>query len=150
MNDKFKQAASQYEAYSVRIKELQSKQAKVKDWIGKYVQKHGNQKYEGINCFMQYRTKVEYDIEAIKKRFGKQAAKFVDDHLVFDTSSFLRICKENGIDRKLFLSEGAYERKQEVDEKKLTALVERGDVSLNDVKDCCTVEESSGLVIRLS
>ena len=150
MNDKFKQAASQYEAYSIKIKELQAKQAEVKKWIGEYVKEHGNQKYEGINCFMQYRTKVFYDVKAIKKRFGKKANKFVDDHLVFDTSLFLQLCKENGIDRNLFLDKNNFERKQEVNEKKLTELVEKGNISLEDLKDCYTVEENNSLVIRLS
>jgi len=150
MNDKFKQAASQYEAYSVKIKELQSKQAKVKEWIGKYVQKYGNQKYEGINCYMQCRTKVTYDVKAIRKRFGKQAAKFVDDHLLFDSSIFLQLCEENGIDRNIFLKKGVCERKQEVNENKLTELVEKGKISLGDLKDCCTVEETNSLAIRLS
>ena len=150
MNEKFKQAATQYEAYSLKIKELQAKQAKVKEWIGQYVQKHGNQKYEGISCFMQYRTKVSYDIDAIRKRFGKQAALFVDDHLLFESSSFLRICKENGIDKNLFLKKSICERKQEVNEKKLTELVDHGDILLEQLKDCCTVEESSNLAIRLN
>jgi len=150
MNDKFREATSRYEALTVRIKDLEEKRNKLKQLIGKYVTKHGSQKVDGVNCYMQTRTKITYDIEQIKKRFGKQAREFVNDHLVFDSISFINVCKANGIDKSLFLNSKLCERKQEVDEKALSRLLDNGDVSLNDLQGCYISEETSSLVIRMS
>ena len=150
MDDKFREAANRYEALTVRIKDLEEKRNKLKQFIGKYVTKHGSQKVDGVNCYMQTRTKITYDVEQIKKRFGKQAREFVSDRLIFDSVSFISICKANGIDKSLFINSNSCERKQEVDEKALSRLLDNGDISISDLQNCYTSEETSSLVIRVS
>ena len=150
MDDKFREAASRYEALTVRIRDLEEKRNKLKQFIGKYVEKHGSQKVDGVNCYMATRTKITYDVEEIKKRFGKQAREFVSDRRDFDFVSFINVCKANGIDKSLFLNSKLCERKQEVDEKALSRLLDNGDVSLKDLQGCYTSEETSSFVIRIS
>lgn len=150
MDDKFREAASRYEALSVRIKDLEEKRSKLKQFIGKYVAKHGSQKVDGVNCYMATRTKITYDVEQIKKRFGKQAREFVNDRLVFDSVSFINVCKANGIDKSLFLNSKLCDRQQTVDEKALSRLLDTGDISLQMLQGCYTSEETSSLVIRMS
>lgn len=150
MDDKFREAASRYESLSVRIKDLEEKRNKLRQFIGNYVAKHGSQKVDGVNCYMATRTKITYDVEQIKKRFGKQAREFVNDRLVFDSVSFINVCKVNGIDKSLFLNPKLCERQQTVDEKALSHLLDNGDVSLKDLQGCYTTEETSSLVIRMS
>lgn len=150
MDDKFREAANKYEAITIKIKDLEAKRSRLKQYIGKYVEKHGNQKVDGINCYLQQRTKITYNVEEIKKRFGKRAREFVNDRLVFDSVSFIGICKANGIDKSLFINSNSCERKQEVDEKALSRLLDNGDISIGDLQNCYTSEETSSLVIRVS
>lgn len=150
MDDKFREAANRYEALTIKIKDLEEKRSKLKTFIGRYVEKHGSQKVDGVNCYLQTRTKITYDVEQIKKRFGKQAREFVNDRLVFDSVSFINICKANGIDKSLFINSKLCERKLEVDEKALSRLLDNGDISLNALQGCYTSEETSSLVIRLN
>lgn len=150
MDDKFREAANRYEALTIKIKDLEEKRSKLKTFIGKYVEKHGSQKVDGVNCYLQTRTKITYDVEQIKKRFGKQAREFVNDRLVFDSVSFINICKANGIDKSLFINSKLCERKLEVDEKALSRLLDNGDISLNALQGCYTSEETSSLVIRVN
>lgn len=86
----------------------------------------------------------------IKKRFGKQSREFVSDHLVFDFVSFINICKANGIDKSLFINSKSCERKQEVDDKALSRLLDNGNLSIQDLQGCYTTEESNSLVIRVN
>lgn len=150
MDDKFREAANRYEAITIKIKNLEEKRSKLKQFIGKYVEKHGNQKVDGINCYLQTRTKITYDVDKIKKRFGKQSREFVSDHLVFDFVSFINICKANGIDKSLFINSKSCERKQEVDDKALSRLLDNGNLSIQDLQGCYTTEESNSLVIRVN
>ena len=148
MNEKFREATSRYEAITIKIKELEAKRSKIKQFIGKYVEKYGNQKVDGVNCYMQTRTKITYDTDKIKERFGKQARRFVNDRLSFDYVSFIKVCKANGIDKSLFINLDSCERKAEVDEKALSHLLDNGEVSIADLQGCYTSEETSTLVIR--
>lgn len=150
MDDKFREAANRYGALTIKIKDYEEKRSKLKTFIGKYVEKHGSQNVDGVNCYLQTRTKITYDVEQIKKRFGKQAREFVNDRLVFDSVSFINICKANGIDKSLFINSKLCERKLEVDEKALSRLLDNGDISLNALQGCYTSEETSSLVIRVN
>lgn len=149
MDDKFREAATQYGAITAKIKSLEERKNKLKLFIGKYVAKHGNQKVDNVNCYMQTRTKITYDVEQIKKRFGKQARLFVSDRLVFDSVSFINICKANGIDRSLFINSKLCERKLEVDEKALSRMIDNGEITLQALQGCYTTEETSLLVVRV-
>ena len=148
MNEKFREAANRYEAITIKIKELEAKRSKIKQFIGKYVEKHGSQKVDGVNCYFQTRTKVTYDTDKIKERFGKQARRFVNDRLSFDYISFIKVCKANNIDKSLFVNLDSYERKIEVDEKALSHLLDSGEISIADLQGCYTTEETNSLVIR--
>lgn len=149
MDDKFREAATQYGAITEKIKSLEERKNKLKLFIGKYVAKHGNQKVDNVNCYMQTRTKITYDVEQIKKRFGKQARLFVSDRLVFDSVSFINICKANGIDKSLFINSKLCERKLEVDEKALSRMIDNGEITLQALQGCYTTEETSSLVVRV-
>ena len=149
MDDKFREAATQYGAITEKIKSLEERKNKLKLFIGKYVAKHGNQKVDNVNCYMQTRTKITYDVEQIKKRFGKQARLFVSDRLIFDSASFINICKANGIDKSLFINSKLCERKLEVDEKALSRMIDNGEITLQALQGCYTTEETSSLVVRV-
>lgn len=147
---KFIEALSQYRTYANEIKQLQDKQTKRREYILGYVNKHGSQEYEGSKCYIQDRSKVTYDIEKIKGRFGKHAKSFIDDKLTFDTSLFFMLCKQNGIDPKLFLKKGQYQREESVNEKALSQLIDKDQVSYQQLEGCYTISENKSLVIRLS
>ena len=147
---KFVKAFKQYKILNESIKQLQDNQAKIRKYILGYVKKNGSQEYEGSKCYIQDRSKILYDIEKIKKRFGKRAKKFLDDKLVFDTSYFLSVCKKNGIDHHLFLKNGKYERQEKVNEKDLSNMIDKDEISYEEMKGCYTIEQNNSLVIRLN
>ena len=147
---KFIKALRKYRAVDEAIKKLQDGQVETRKYILGYVKKNGSQEYDGSKCFIQDRSKVIYDIEQIKKRFGKRAKSFIDDTLTFDTSLFLFVCKENGIDPKLFCKKGKYKREEKVNEKYLSRLIDQDEVSYQQLEGCYTVQENQSLVIRLN
>lgn len=147
---KFVKAFRQYRILSESIKQLQDNQAKVREYIFGYVKKNGSQEYEGSKCYIQDRSKILYDIGEIKRRFGKRAKKFLEDRLSFDTSYFLSVCKQHGIDYHLFLKKGQYERSEKVNEEVLSRLIDKDEISYEEMKGCFTVEENDSLVIRLN
>lgn len=147
---KFVKAFKQYRILNESIKQLQDNQAKIREYILGYVKKNGSQEYEGSKCYIQDRSKVLYDIEKIKGRFGKRSKKFLDDKLTFDTSYFLSVCKQNNIDYHVFLKKGCYERREKVNEKVLSQLIDKDEISYEEMKGCYTVEENDSLVIRLN
>ena len=147
---KFTEALVKYKIINESIKQLQDNQAKIRKYILGYVKKNGSQEYEGSKCYIQDRSKILYDVDKIKKRFGKQAKKFLDDKLTFDTSYFLSVCKQQGIDYHLFLKKGQYERSEKVNEKNLSQLIDNDEISYEEMKGCYTVEENDSLVIRLN
>ena len=147
---KFIKALSQYKAYADDIKQLQEMQTKRRKYIFGYVKKFGSQEYDGSKCYIQDRSKVIYNIEMIKQRFGKLARKFLDDKLSFDTSYFLSVCKKNNIDYHLFLKKNMFERQEKVNEKVLSQMIDKDEISYENLKGCYTIEENSSLVIRLS
>lgn len=147
---KFIKALNKYKIVSESIKQLQDNQAKTREYILGYVKKNGSQEYEGSKCYIQDRSKILYDIEKIKGRFGKRAKKFLDDKLTFDTSYFLSVCKQHGIDYHLFLKKGMFERDEKVNEKDLSKLIDSDQISYEEMKGCYTVEENNSLVIRLN
>lgn len=147
---KFIKVFRQYRIINESIKQLQDNQAKIRKYIFGYVKKNGSQEYEGSKCYIQDRSKILYDIDKIKRRFGKRAKKFLDDKLTFDTSYFLSICKQNSIDYHLFLEKGMYERSERVNEKVLSQLIDKDEISYEEMKGCYTVEENDSLVIRLN
>lgn len=147
---KFVKALQKYKIINESIKNLQDNQAKTREYIFGYVKKFGSQEYEGSKCYIQDRSKILYDIDKIKRRFGKRIKSFIDDKLTFDTSYFLSVCKQQGIDYHLFLKKGQYERSEKVNEKNLSQLIDKGEISYEEMKGCYTVEENSSLVIRLN
>lgn len=147
---KFVKAFRQYKILNESIKQLQDNQAKIRKYILGYVKKNGSQEYEGSKFYIQDRSKILYDIDKIKRRFGKRAKKFLEDKLTFDTSYFLSICKQNSIDYHLFLEKGMYERSEKVNEKVLSQLIDKDEISYEEMKGCYTVEENDSLVIRLN
>lgn len=147
---KFIQALKRYKAYANDIKQLQDDQARLKEYILGYVRKNGSQEYEGSKCYIQDRSKIIYDIAKIKDRLGKRSRKFIEDKLSFDTSYFLSVCKQNGVDPRLFLKKNKYERMEKVNEKDLTSMVDKNEIYYEELKGCYTIQESNSLVIRLN
>lgn len=147
---KFIQALKRYKAYADDIKQLQDDQARVKEYILGYVKENGSQEYEGSKCYMQDRSKIVYDVAQIKKRIGKRSRKFIDDKLSFDTSYFLSICKENGLDPHMFLKKNKYDRQEKVNEKVLTSMIDKNEIYYEEMEGCYTIQENNFLVIRLN
>ena len=147
---KFTEALVKYKIINESIKNLQDNQAKTREYIFGYVKKFGSKEYEGSKCYIQDRSKILYDVDKIKKRFGKQAKKFLDDKLTFDTSYFLSVCKQQGIDYHLFLKKGQYERIEKVNEKELTSMIDKNEIYYEEMEGCYTIQENNFLVIRLN
>ena len=150
MNRKVKEAIERYKSLESEIKKLKAIQDSDRELIKKYVSAKGTIRYDDVTCSCVTRTNIKYDIPEIMRRFKRKFyAAFVDDTVCFDTSFFVQICKENGIDKSLFLQKGKYERIQVVNEKKLSALCDSGDIDIADLQGCYTAEESKTVSIRL-
>ena len=150
MNSKVKNAIQSYKEYESQIQELKALQDKERELIKRYVTQKGTIRYNDVTCSCVTRTNISYDVPAIIKKFKRAFyCAFVDDSVRFDTSFFIAVCKKNGIDKSLFLQEGKYERVQKVNEKKLAALCDSGEIDIADLQGCYTAEESKTVSIRL-
>ena len=150
MNRKVKEAIERYKSLESEIKKLKAIQDSDRELIKKYVSAKGTIRYDDVTCSCVTRTNIKYDVPEIIRRFKRKFySAFIDDTVCFDTSFFVQTCKENGIDKSLFLQKGKYERIQAVNEKKLSALCDSGDIDIADLQGCYTAEESKTVSIRL-
>lgn len=122
-----------------------------KDQMAKYFSVTGNKSVANDECtvFVQERTKIEYDVDAILKSLGKEEAKrFVDwNYSVPDFKRFALFLKSKGIDPKdvrpfLFVT-------KEVNQEKLTKLYEQGEITLEDLEGCYTASVTKSVALRM-
>lgn len=122
-----------------------------KDQMAKYFTVTGQKSIANEECtvFVQERTKIEYDVDAILKSLGKEEAKrFVDWHYTIpDFKRFALFLKSKGIEPKdvrpfLFVT-------KEVNQDKLTKLYEQGDITLEDLEGCYTASVTKSVALRM-
>jgi len=148
MKASVKELLGKYEAYSVKIKELQEKQKDIRKPIDAYVLRHGKVQYNGISCFIVTKRIIEYDIPAIEENVEKEMCRrFIDDTVTMNTNDFIRICKRNGVSPKAFAR--IMDRKKQVNEDKLGKLVESGELAIDDLEGCYQSKESKTVSIRV-
>lgn len=122
-----------------------------KDQMAKYFTVTGQKSVANDECtvFVQERTKIEYDVDAILETLGKDEAKrFVEwSYSIPDFKRFALFLKSKGItakDVRPFLSV-----KKEVNQDKLTKLYEKGEITLEDLDGCYTASVTKSVALRM-
>ena len=123
-----------------------------KDQMAKYFTVTGQKSVANDECtvYVQERTKIEYDVDAILDAIGKEEAKrFVDwSYSIPDFKRFALFLKSNGItpkDVRPFLSVT-----KEVNQDKLTKLYEQGEITLEDLEGCYTASVTKSVALRMN
>ena len=122
-----------------------------KDQMAKYFTATGQKSIANDECtvYVQERTKIEYDVDAILESLGKDDAKrFVDwTYTIPDFKRFALFLKSKGItprDVRPFLSVT-----KEVNQDKLTKLYEKGEITLEDLDGCYTASVTKSVALRM-
>lgn len=122
-----------------------------KDQMAKYFTVTGQKSVANDECtvFVQERTKIEYDVDAILETLGKDEAKrFVEwSYSIPDFKRFALFLKSKGLtakDVRPFLSV-----KKEVNQDKLTKLYEKGEITLDDLDGCYTASVTKSVALRM-
>lgn len=122
-----------------------------KDQMAKYFTVTGQKSVANDECtvFVQERTKIEYNVDAILETLGKDEAKrFVEwSYSIPDFKQFALFLKSKGItakDVRPFLSV-----KKEVNQNKLTKLYEKGEITLEDLDGCYTASVTKSVALRM-
>lgn len=120
--------------------------------MAKYFDKTGNRTISNDDCtvYVAERTNIEYDIDKLKKKLQPHILKqfIVTQREITDWKFFVNVMKKHGVtmlDLKNSLS-----KKEVVDQKELTKLYERGDISLDDIKGCYVASVKKSIVLKMN
>lgn len=120
--------------------------------LAKYFQKSGNRsiRSDNVTCYQQDRTKITYDIPAIKRSLPKDKYKlFINDkHYVMDWDGFVRMCKAHNIspnDLRPFISV-----ESEVDQEKLKKLYDKKVIGIEDLEGCYDATVTSSVALKFN
>lgn len=120
--------------------------------MAKYFDKTGNRTISNDDCtvYVAERTNIEYDIDKLKKRLQPHILKqfIVTQREITDWKEFCRVMKKYGIGYVEL--KDAISKKEVVDQKELTKLYERGDISLDDIKGCYTASVKKSIVLKMN
>lgn len=126
--------------------------ANKKHILAKYFQKSGNRsiRSENVTCYQQDRTKITYDIPAIKRSLPKDKYKmFINEkHYVMDWEGFVRMCKSYGIkpaELRPFISV-----ESEVDQEKLKKLYDKKVIGIEDLEGCYDATVTSSVALKFN
>lgn len=126
--------------------------ANKKHILAKYFQKSGNRsiRSENVTCYQQDRTKITYDIPAIKRYLPKDKYKlFINEkHYVMDWEAFVRMCKEHGITPKELRPFISVE--SEVDQEKLKKLYDKKVIGIEDLEGCYNATVTSSVALKFN
>ena len=88
--EKFEKAISIYRKRQEQINTLKAEQDKARNYISKYVSAFGTTKTDNATCSCVTRTKIEYDIKAIKAKFAKALySQFIDDVILVEAYNLI-------------------------------------------------------------
>lgn len=122
-----------------------------KSIMAKYFEKSGNRQVanDECTCYVQERTKIEYDVDAILENVDEELVKkFIDkEYKIIDHVGLFKFLKSKGIQPKelrhfLFVD-------KKVNEKKLNDLYEKEQISLSDLEGCYNAHVVKTVVIRM-
>lgn len=123
-----------------------------KSIMAKYFDKTGNRTVSNDDCtvYVAERTNIEYDIDKLKKKLPPKILKkvVVVQRDICDWDEFRRVMKKHGVE---FLElKCALNKKEVVDQKEITSLYERGEISLDDIKGCYTATVKKSIVLKMN
>ena len=148
--EKFEKAISIYRKRQEQINTLKAEQDKARNYISKYVSTFGTTKTDDATCSCVTRTKIEYDIKAIKAKFAKALySQFIDDVILVEAYNLIPFLKAHGLSIKDFKNECEHIREVKVSDGKLQRLCEQGVIKFEDLQGCYTAEENKTVSIRL-
>ena len=148
--EKFEKAISVYRKRQEQINTLKAEQDKARNYISKYVSAFGTTKTDDATCSCVTRTKIEYDIKAIKAKFAKALySQFIDDVILVEAYNLIPFLKAHGLSIKDFKNECEHIREVKVSDGKLQQLCEQGVIKFEDLQGCYTAEENKTVSIRL-
>jgi arsenate reductase-like glutaredoxin family protein len=103
---------------------------------------------EETTCSLVRRAAYTFDIGKLIKQLAPKAYKqFISHKIEFDVSAFKRVCRERGIDYRIFESVGITVYK--LDDKKLTSMISKGEIDLSQLIGCYTLEENPTVSITV-
>lgn len=122
-----------------------------KQTMAKYFEASGESSISNEDCtvFIQERTTVEYDVDAISENVDKEIAdQFIDkSYIIVDWNSFVNFLKKHGIkgkDVKQFIFV-----KREVNKQALANLYDKKKISIDDLDGCYTAKVVKSVALRL-
>lgn len=148
-NNKVEKALSEIVYLRNQIEGLQLLLNGKKEIVKQYFEKSGtsNIKTDEVTAFVQTRTKVKYDVDKIKQKLDKDLYHlFLTREYKLRYKEFIKVCKLNGIDLKLFRN--AIVKVESVDEEKLDQLYEQNEITIKDLEGCYDAQVSKTVSFR--
>lgn len=107
-------------------------------------------KTDGITCYVQERTKVNYDVKKMRNELPKEVYnRFIKrDAKIYDTDGFFKQLAASGIGTKFF--KDCVDFKYVVDEQALTKAYDEGIVTLEDLEGYYDAETTKTVAFRFT
>ena len=123
-----------------------------KSIMAKYFDKTGNRTISNDDCtvYVAERTNIEYDINKLKKKLQPHILnKFiVTQREITDWKEFCRVMRKYNVGN--IELKDTIKKKEVVDQKELTKLYERGEITLDDIKGCYTASVKKSIVLKMN
>jgi hypothetical protein len=163
-NEKVKQAICDYyelnEKHKQQEEEFKSQKNKLETYISNFLFSNGveklrfratqgnrfGQNQQDVECKKIIRRSVIFDIDRLKQRLGKERClEFIDkEYQINDMDGLVKLLKKSGVNPKDFKK--FIDVNEVVNTKKLDKLKDIGDITLEELKGCYTVEELSSYI----
>lgn len=122
-----------------------------KQMLAHYFEKTGNRSVENedCSCYVQERTNITYDMEALRKALSKPQLNSITDvkYSIRDWKGFISELQKHDLSPKLFKPYISVDR--EVNPSKLNSVYEKGELSLSDISNCYTATVKKSVAIRM-
>ena len=150
MNERVKEAIRKYAEDKAKVDRINARMEESRNLIKRYVLHKGRTiTVDDTTCSFVRNTSYAFDVgKMIVKIPAKVYKRFISHRIEFDVTALKKLCRENGIDYRIFESAGVTVYK--LDEKTLSSMIEKGEIELADLAGCYTLEEKPTVSIRVA
>ena len=121
-----------------------------KQTMAKYFEQSGKTSLSNEDCtvYVQERTTVDYDIDAIQEKLPKEVySQFIEKEYVADWDNLVRFMKAKGIKGSEIRNYFFVNKK--IDKEKLSSMYERGKLSVHELEGCYTAKVTKSVALKL-
>lgn len=119
--------------------------------MARYFDKSGNRSVSNdeCTCYVQERTNITYDVEALRRALSKPQFNFVckPNYHITDWKAFISVLRDHGVEPEDIKPFILVER--EVEQDKLSKLYDKGELDIKKLSGCYEATTKKSIVLKM-